>query len=472
MAGGGPTPTLGSADAHAAFEKALSDYASNDAFRSAEGFELLFTDNPFHRPVRPNDLSFVDFSRPLEASRLSELSALMGQRMLCNANEADIAYLPRRALPDRAQRDRMLFYAHASRLRAESLRPFLETYLFAWLEAAPAEPARGIEQLLNASLSPCVQAAVGAIGCAGRGPDAWRMGRFVLAQLTGPGFSRELAIGRWTCVDWRGQASSWIDRCAAAARAAQARLLGMAGLAATQAAPHALWQFYLGPWLGASNYLHRCIRDPLRFDEAIGAVLFDRLCWAQVGPAWSDWLGDTLSESVAHTALSPCPPSDGEAFLQQALAVLEARAALHGPTVLGDASHGIVGMQRLWQAAFDDLTTQCDWANTLEHCRLIATRYMTLIAASDVPVDLESYDEPSSERSTTHVHDTDRLLVIDEGEMDFWHSLGAPVHFRPGDMIFVPRNRLHGSVVTSERCRYHQPIIDERLAQAYRQRWG
>ena len=97
---------------------------------------------------------------------------------------------------------------------------------------------------------------------------------------------------------------------------------------------------------------------------------------------------------------------------------------------------------------------------------------MELIAGSASPPDMESYDEPSSERSTTHVHDTDRLLVIDSGEMDFWHSLGAPEHFVPGDMLFVPRHRLHGSVVTTARCRYHQPIISEALMLVYAQKWG
>jgi hypothetical protein len=31
----------------------------------------------------------------------------------------------------------------------------------------------------------------------------------------------------------------------------------------------------------------------------------------------------------------------------------------------------------------------------------------------------------------------------------------------PGDMILVPKGRLHGSTVLSESCTYHQPIIPD-----------
>lgn len=124
-------------------------------------------------------------------------------------------------------------------------------------------------------------------------------------------------------------------------------------------------------------------------------------------------------------------------------------------------------MGRVLLAASDDLVRQIAWAGHVEVHRALAEDYTRLIQAHALPVNMETYIEPSSERSTTHVHDTDRLLVIESGEMDFWHSYGEPLHFGPGDMIFVPRHRLHGSVVTSDQCIYHQPIVDRKLQELF-----
>ncbi|MGB9376476.1 MAG: cupin domain-containing protein, partial [Mycobacteriales bacterium] len=67
------------------------------------------------------------------------------------------------------------------------------------------------------------------------------------------------------------------------------------------------------------------------------------------------------------------------------------------------------------------------------------------------------------ECSTTHVHDDDRLLVIETGEMEFWNCFGVKHTYRPGDMTFIPKHRLHGSVVQSGECVYHQPVITREL---------
>jgi quercetin dioxygenase-like cupin family protein len=61
------------------------------------------------------------------------------------------------------------------------------------------------------------------------------------------------------------------------------------------------------------------------------------------------------------------------------------------------------------------------------------------------------------------VHDEDRLLIIESGQMDFWNCLGARHTYVPGDMAFIPKHRLHGSVVLSGECVYHQPVISAEL---------
>jgi hypothetical protein len=45
--------------------------------------------------------------------------------------------------------------------------------------------------------------------------------------------------------------------------------------------------------------------------------------------------------------------------------------------------------------------------------------------------------------------------------MVFWGRPEMSLRMVPGDMILVPRGRLHGSSVDSEQCVYHQPIIPD-----------
>lgn len=450
----------------------LREYVANPAFRSAEGSELLFSDNPFHRPVRPNDLDFVDFSHPVPSDHCSELSALMGQRLLLNVYETDFPLVSERPLSPQAMRDRDLFYADENRLRGERVRPFIEKHVFTWVDSEAQVPDQSVGRILDISLAQGHASAAGVFeaidGC---GAEHGRMARFACIQLTGVALSRELAIGRWSCIDWDGQVNRFIDSCSALARATQADLMALSASCGLATGPHTYWQFYLAPWIGVTNYLHRCLRDPRRIDEAIGAVLFDRLRFASVASQWRDTLARACGFSPPPLLFAAYAESGIEHLRAQALDLLAARARVHGDEVLRAAARGIVGMQRVWYMADEDLVAQCSWAARVHHFRRVAERYMHLISTHALEVNMETYDEASSERSTTHVHDTNRLLVIDSGEMDFWNSFGLPIHFVPGDMIYVPRHRLHGSVVTSTRCVYHQPIIDDSLSRAYAERW-
>ena len=68
------------------------------------------------------------------------------------------------------------------------------------------------------------------------------------------------------------------------------------------------------------------------------------------------------------------------------------------------------------------------------------------------------------ERSTTHIHPDDRLLVLETGTMDFFPLAGVEIRLRAGDFLFIPQGRLHGSIVRSDHCTYHQPILTPMVA--------
>ena len=92
--------------------------------------------------------------------------------------------------------------------------------------------------------------------------------------------------------------------------------------------------------------------------------------------------------------------------------------------------------------------------------RVAAEKFYSQIKERNLDVALETFVEANGERSTTHTHPDHRLLVIESGTMDFWPLLGEPLTLKAGDILSVPKHRLHESVVTSEECVYHQPIAN------------
>ncbi|WP_291992582.1 hypothetical protein [Candidatus Accumulibacter sp. ACC003] len=449
-----------------ALDCALRAYAEQPQFRSAEGHEVIF-DNPFHRPVRAHDLSFLDFSRPIDQQQAYALSALMGNRMLLNIYEADLPFVGQLSSAQSVA-DRMAFYSTGNRALGEQVRPALERHCFAWVDDS-ADSADEQEQtttdLIERSLAQFVDSARAVAQAIDAADAPTRMAQLLAIQICGPLRARDLALQRYAIA---GSDGLWGDWIAAAVRAAHTRRRGTSALArAAQLSetPHAYWQFYLGSQLAVANYLSRALRDPSRFFEAVGAIAIDRLCSVELARCWRDLLVSAFGPDAA--------PSSGravcanEALASEVLSRIEQLPGMRQTECLRAFQRGVQGMCQILVAANDDLVQQIAWAGHAIDNRRLAEDYTRVIRERSLAVDMETYVEPSSERSTTHVHDTDRLLVIESGEMDFWHSYGEPLHFVPGDMIFVPRHRLHGSVVTTSQCVYHQPIVDGELREFF-----
>jgi hypothetical protein len=117
---------------HAGANDVVRALAANPAFRAATAEELVNEHNPFRRPVRPDDLAWLDFSVPLVPAKVLMLSGLLGHRMLRNVYDADVLYVPDQ--PTRAaMSDGGHFYSAENRARGALAAPVLERHLFAML---------------------------------------------------------------------------------------------------------------------------------------------------------------------------------------------------------------------------------------------------------------------------------------------------------------------------------------------------
>jgi len=134
-----------------------------------------------------------------------------------------------------------------------------------------------------------------------------------------------------------------------------------------------------------------------------------------------------------------------------------------GGYAVRELSRGLEEYAVLLEVQHDDFTQQFTWINAMPAYAEKAERLQRAIDEHRIPVQLDTFVESWEECSTTHVHDDDRLLVIESGQMDFWNCLGARHTYRPGDKAFIPKHRLHGSVVLTGECVYHQPVITPEL---------
>ena len=70
----------------------ITAYAANPLFGDSN--DWILENNPFRRPVRPQDLDQLSFAEPVDADAFCSASGLSAQRMLFNIYETDLMLLP------------------------------------------------------------------------------------------------------------------------------------------------------------------------------------------------------------------------------------------------------------------------------------------------------------------------------------------------------------------------------------------
>jgi hypothetical protein len=411
----------------------LLAFCAADPFRSATVDELVLEDDFFRRPLRPEDLSFVDFDTPVSDATFDALSSLMAQRILLCINDTEEPVLPPSASAEPAWR---AFYAAETRKAGSELLEALETHAFGFLEAmensGPFDNA--VERLFGDSMRYW-----GEQRALLQDADYEEAGlRFLLIQHV-PLYESVAATGRRvpSAIGSAFAGAAFAANCNSLER----RMRGC-GL---RTGRHSYWQFYLPGSLAAANLLHRLARSPLSLAQYVGA---------------------RLALEVERAALCGIFCSPGidvgiSAFISDADRLRALLLDRFGPTAATDLLAGAGRMQALLIRSRQGLGAQIGWVRDLGWAQR-AARQISERIERDVPdIDRDTFVEPREMCSTTHVHDEHRLVVIETGHMRFWGNVGMTHDMGPGDMILVPKGRLHGSTVLSESCTYHQPIIPD-----------
>jgi hypothetical protein len=434
-------------------------FAAHDAFRSAMVDELELDEDFYRRPLRPEDLSFIDFATPVSTETVTRLPSLASQRLLLCIYELAVARLPRDSDVGSFVRFAQ-FYEDENQVLGARIRPFLEDFAFDFLGDATlaGEDVSGcvvsLQDLLQTqtafwsrTFERLVQSRYVEEGL-----------RFMLIQLWCLVPSKRIALAR-------AAASGYFDLLPATDRPWLIRdelddsLRSLAARCGVTKREHSYWQFYLSTSLAECNLLHALASRPDRALRLYGAAFAAEAEWIAFS-GLAEQADRYLDAGMADRG-DGCRNATAPELMARFERALGAVAARYGARGVSEVGQGLAAAQTLAACARQNLGEQLRWLAAVEGYRDIARAIDVRIQAERPDIDRETFVEPREMCSTTHVHDDHRLVVIESGRMVFWGNLGMKLRLEPGEMVLVPQGRLHGSSVESDECTYHQPIIPD-----------
>ncbi|MGE5291014.1 MAG: hypothetical protein ACM3ML_28220 [Micromonosporaceae bacterium] len=449
--------------------EAVESYLACPIFCAARYEELVLDDNPYRRPVRPDDIGLVDFSTPLRRTDFAQLSSLMGHRMLLNIYDTRKLLLPRKLTEDK-WRDHKQFYSQKNRFLGDLIRPYLEAHLFTFVrdEANQSEACGAAE----------AAARIHDIG-EQRRAKAEELHKVVSSSPDRDGVIDMLAIqaiaislnaGSQPSPALHGLASAGgppsLSGVFGAVSGTGLLLRRVAESSGILYQPHGYYQYYLPSTLALMNYVNAAAQHPGDVFALAGALMAHAAEARALEETLKPMLAGRLEGVTPGHHLQPGPglPAEPDVDGEATAELIERIGGEYG---LREFSRGFEEYAVLLDVHHEDRMRQFTWINSAPEHVQKAKRLHTAIDKHNIRVDLDTFVESWEECSTTHVHDEDRLLVIESGEMEFWNCFGLRHKFRPGDMTFIPRHRLHGSVVLSGKCVYHQPVITPEINRRY-----
>ena len=442
----------------------ITNFAALDWQREAAAAELFINGNPFRRPTRAKDLPFIPLDRPLCLDRLAGNSALALHRLLFNAYESDLLFLPRAPLD---WQDFDAFYGAQSQRLANEARPQLEHLAFAGLErdvelTGPWSPEVTLAYFQDFLATEKSNAASGCdsdplLAALINARDPQSAARHYLVQMA-PDFLAEASAMARLAPGAYGPLQSalfnvLIDEYGAAVHQAKHSTLFEATITSVglDAGVHVYWQFYQPSALALANYFHYVARNKQHFFRYLGALFFTEASLVNVTGRQSAALRRIFGAAVDTRYFDEHHHIDRHHSQMVLSRLIEPAIAAYGDRAIAGILRGFEEFRLLQAAADRDLLDQITWADGLTRNDPRLTALLTSPS--------ETFREMRDERSTTHIHPDDRLLLLETGTMDFFPLAGVEIKLQAGDVLFIPQGRLHGSIVTSETCTYHQPIL-------------
>lgn len=454
------------------FQSALQAFGSSQLFRDPE--DWINHDNPYRRAIRPQVFGYLDFSKPLARDQLLEYTSLAANRLLLTVYEQDFLLLPQQGFSAK-RADYEAFYQDPTKALGEVLRPFLERYLFTFLDseisitgawtartaASYFEDAR--DRCLAGDDNPAMNAILGSA-------DRQHAARTFLIQLAGDFLVESSAMARNLLGSYGPLQSELfkvvIDEFGYGVHEKKhstlfQRILRHYDL---HTDVHCYWQFYLSSSLLLNNYYNWICRDHSRFFRYLGAIYFAETTFIKTCRQMADMLRSVFGAD-----------SEVEYFLEHVHIDAHHSRMVYdklvapaidefGVEVIPDIVRGFEESKLLAELADSDFCEQVSWADQGKHFKALHDPIFQRIQQGTLQPPVQTFVEPRHELSVTHVHDGDELCHIESGTMHFYTGLGRYTPLHAGEGTVIQRNRLHGAIIDSDECVYHIHTIRDHKA--------
>src|SRR5215213_9705365 len=430
-------------------------YAARPLFDNTP--EWIIRDNPYRRPVNLKAIQQLDFSRPLERTEVLDASALAAHRMLLNIYETDLIFLPANDFAAK-RNDFASYYSNDNKLLGELIRPTLEAHVFNFLKDEINVTGKWSVEVLKSYLQSIVakheQSELDICNAVLGSADPERACRALLIQVAGDFLSEASASSRNILGKYGEIQSEFfkivIDDYGYGVHPAKhstlfENTLSTCGLMSDV---HAYWQFYLSSSLAINNYYHYVSRDHSKYFRAIGAIamaeaMFSHSC-REISMMLRAVFGKPVDTYYLDEHYHIDAHHDRKAFDQ----VVAAAIARHGNGIIPDIVRGMEELQLLTAINDEDLIAQIEFADSVDELKTRAQEVAT--EGHDAAGHLES----SGHSLVTRVNDQDKLYRVESGSLDVVIADNQTIRLDAGQGMIVPRQRLYGTAVVSDECRY------------------
>ena len=427
-------------------------YAARPLFGNTA--EWIIRDNPYRRPVDWETVQQLDFGNALSRAEVLGASALAAHRMLLNIYETDLIFLPASDFGNK-RNDFASYYSNDNKLLGELIRPTLEAHVFSFLQdeinVTGKWTVEALKSYLQSILSKHEQSGLDICDRVLASADPPRAARALLIQVAGDFLSEASASSRNILGKYGDIQSELfkivIDDYGYGVHPAKHSTLFENTLATCELIgdAHAYWHFYLSSSLAINNYYHYVSRDHSKYFRAIGAIAVAEAMFSHTCREISRMLRAVFGKAVDTYYFDEHYHIDAHHGRMAFEYVVAPAIARHGDAVIPDIVRGMEDLQLLTAINDEDLMAQIVFADTAQPQNF-----------EEGPQDAgTSHVESRSQSVVTRVCDQDKLYVVESGSLDLVIGPDHSVRLEAGQSVVVPRQRLHGTAVVSEECRYH-----------------
>lgn len=440
------------------FDQLLCALGNYEIYRDGEFWTEEL--NVWKRPLRPQAFKYTTFEE-VGRDNLFNYSTFTLNRIATALYEQDFLYLPERG--DSVLSHLKQAYNQGLRSLSANLLPMIEKKLFSNLEKEIHVGGRWTKELfvkyLANKLEPGSNSQVDSLDLISGSPEPKIIAKLLLMQHAVDFLPESSHMVRFAKGDF-GEAQSALFRVLldefgyGKHRAKHSTLfketLRSVGMYENS---HAYWNFYLNSSLLNNNYFHMLTRSPERFFEYVGAITYAENSFGPYCGRVKSVLEKTFDkpDTRYYSEHVHIDGYHGNMTLNELLIPL---AEKYGPDIYPEFVKGIEMACMLQEIMEEDFKAQLEWMNKKNEFRELAMDIKADVLADIDNIPVANLNEPKGELSVPHVHDGDEFCIVDEGLLRFCHGPDSFSDLEPGQCVVIAKNRLHGALVLSDRCKY------------------